>query len=425
MKQKNLILMVVAVGCGLVAAFLTSQISGKPKEVPQVEIVAAAKELAPGVKFTKDSMKDLLKRRKVNPNEVPQNAFLSEDELDGKTLVKTLRADDFISQGDLGDYRPIVAPEGKSLICLKLPIDKVTPFVKPTSRVDLLGTLLTDTNKVKGTVLIPNMLVMAVDTETLPAPGTQGGKINIQTVTLAASTDEANLIRMAETANVRLSFLLHGDDDGPKKSTPWSMNAVIEWINNAATATTNTNEAGPNTPDTPKPVSGPTAAPGVKIWVPKEDLPAGTPLDAQLFETKFREIEWKGALPDNVVMDIRAQAGKYLIKDAFAGFPVAKTAVGDKPVAKAAPAEERTEKAAPDVPAPAPKAKPKPTVDQTIQGPSGAKTYRYERQEDGKWKLIGEVGPDGSVGPATAPAAPAQPQPPQPQPHAGPEPRIT
>ena len=31
MKQKNLILMVVAVGCGLVAAFLTTQMNAKPK----------------------------------------------------------------------------------------------------------------------------------------------------------------------------------------------------------------------------------------------------------------------------------------------------------------------------------------------------------------------------------------------------------
>ena len=42
MKQKNLILMVVAVGCGLVAAFLTTQINAKPK----VEKVAHSATLA-------------------------------------------------------------------------------------------------------------------------------------------------------------------------------------------------------------------------------------------------------------------------------------------------------------------------------------------------------------------------------------------
>ena len=47
MKQKNVILMVVAVGCGLVAAFLTTQINAKPK-VEQVEVVVALKDLPVG-----------------------------------------------------------------------------------------------------------------------------------------------------------------------------------------------------------------------------------------------------------------------------------------------------------------------------------------------------------------------------------------
>ena len=53
MKQKNLILMVVAVGCGLVAAFLTTQINAKPK-VEKVEVLVAAKDLPVGTMFTKE-----------------------------------------------------------------------------------------------------------------------------------------------------------------------------------------------------------------------------------------------------------------------------------------------------------------------------------------------------------------------------------
>ena len=76
------------------------------------------------------------------------------------------------------------------------------------SRVDLLGVSLQGSQKVRGRVLIPNMLVMAVDTETLPAPGAAGGKQTIQNVTLAASTDEARLIRMAEAAQVLNSAIV-------------------------------------------------------------------------------------------------------------------------------------------------------------------------------------------------------------------------
>ena len=74
MKQKNLILMVVAVGCGLVAAFLTSQMSAKPKD-PRPSWSTSwwpARSARPGTRFTKDSLKDQVKRKKYKPEEVPE-----------------------------------------------------------------------------------------------------------------------------------------------------------------------------------------------------------------------------------------------------------------------------------------------------------------------------------------------------------------
>jgi pilus assembly protein CpaB len=45
MAQRNLLLMVVAVGCGLGAAFLTTRISAEPK-IEQIEVFVAAKNIA-------------------------------------------------------------------------------------------------------------------------------------------------------------------------------------------------------------------------------------------------------------------------------------------------------------------------------------------------------------------------------------------
>ena len=59
MKQKNVILMVVAVGCGLVAAFLTSQMSGKT--VDQVEVVVASRDLAVGTTLTAEDLQGAVK----------------------------------------------------------------------------------------------------------------------------------------------------------------------------------------------------------------------------------------------------------------------------------------------------------------------------------------------------------------------------
>ena len=70
MKQKNLILLVVAVGCGLLAAFLTTQMSAKAPTAEQSEMLVAAKELPVGTKIEKDKIAELIK--KINQQAITQ-----------------------------------------------------------------------------------------------------------------------------------------------------------------------------------------------------------------------------------------------------------------------------------------------------------------------------------------------------------------
>ncbi len=429
MKQKNLILMVVAVGCGLIAAFLTSQVSGRQKPDAQLaEIIVAAKELTPGTKFTKDSIKDQLKRKKVNVADVPQNAVMDESEVDEKTLVRSLRADDVLTTTDTGKFELMQAPPGYSMVGIKLPIDKFTQFVKPTSRVDLLGTLTSHAGKVHGNVLIPDMLVMAVDLDTVPESGKPNGSRTIQVVTLAALTDEARLIRMAETAGVQLSFILRSEVTGPSmKPANWDVKEVIKWINKSlnddldSVLEVKTAPAVPTTPQT------------TKIPVPIDDLPAGTELTQEVLESKFKTQEHL-VVPDGALADLKPYIGQFLQKSVYRDQFVPKSFVGAKK-----PEEPKKPKASPsdDDSTPKPEAKPevekkpepvaekkKPTVDRSFVGPTGAKSYRYEKQRDGEWKLLGEVLPDGSVNGVQPPAAPA-PAAPAPMPNGTPEPRIT
>jgi len=429
MKQKNLILMVVAVGCGLIAAFLTSQVSGRQKPDAQLaEIIVAAKELTPGTKFTKDSIKDQIKRKKVNVADVPQNAVMEESELDDKTLVRSLRADDVLTTTDTGKFELIQAPPGYSMVGIKLPIDKFTQFVKPTSRVDLLGTLTSHAGKVHGNVLIPDMLVMAVDLQTVPESGKPDGSRAIQVVTLAALTDEARLIRMAETAGVQLSFILRSEATGPSmKPANWDVKEVIKWINKSLN-----DELDAVLEVKAAPVA-PTAPQTTKIPVPVEDLPAGTELTQEVLESKFKTQEHL-TVPDGALADLKPYIGQFLQKSVYRDQFVPKSFVGAKK-----PEEPKKPKASPsdDDSTPKPEAKPevekklepvaekrKPTVDRSFVGPNGAKVYRYEKQRDGEWKLLGEVLPDGTVNGVQAPPAPA-PAAPAPMPNGTPEPRIT
>jgi Flp pilus assembly protein CpaB len=395
MKQKNLILMVVAVGCGLVAAFLTSQMSAKPKgsDVVLVDVMVASKELAPGTRFTKDSLKDQVKRKKYKPDEVPGNAVTDEAELIDKQLTKTLRSDDYVSYGDLGTYTPLQLPAGKDLITVRLSTDRTTPFLKAGSRIDIIGTGVTRRQQVVGLMVLPNVLVMAEGVNITPPSGRAEGNMNIQLASLAVTTEEAMLIRMCETANLQLSCILRSPDDSGDRSAndKWSPDTVKDWLkqNSGGELSGVAPEAGGK----PQEQGGPAK---VKLPVPTEDLPAGTAITVELIEQKFKEVEWIGAAPENAVTNMKEHLGRFLIEKVAANQFVPKTYIGEKPKGPPAPAPQQAAKQ-PDKPKE--KAKPKDTFDRSITTAQGTKWYRYEKQEDGQWKLLGEVKEDGTVVP--------------------------
>lgn len=408
MKQKNLILMVVAVGCGLLAAFLTSQMTAKPETAPQqVEVLVVAKELAPGTKFSVDTIKDHFKKKLYNPDAIPEKAVFTEDQLDGKTLNKTLRVDDFVRETDLGNYTPLLPPEGKHIASVRLPVDRMCPFLQPNNRVDLIGTHQNHENKVKTKVLIPNLLVMGVDTKVTPPNGGTAGDLGVQMASVAVSQDEALAIRACEHSQVKLSFVLRSETGKGNTETKeeWSLADVINWINSDS-AESKTGSDSP--PDTTR--SEPVTEKTTKVTVPTSDLPAGTQLTADVVGTKFKEVSIIGDAPSNMVANIKEHIGRFLQKDVAAEQFVPKSYVGDQaPKApesgkpRATTGDEASPKSgSPELPK-APETKKLPTFDRTFTTPAGTKVYRYEVHDNGSMKLLGEVIGDGSVVPATDP----------------------
>src|SRR5215211_2866731 len=87
MKQKNLILMVVAVGCGLVAAFLTSQMNAKP-QTESVDVVVAATDIPVGVGISKEDLGKYLKTKKLPKDAIPEGIVENPEELVDKRLAR-------------------------------------------------------------------------------------------------------------------------------------------------------------------------------------------------------------------------------------------------------------------------------------------------------------------------------------------------
>lgn len=399
MKQKNLVLMVVAIGCGLVAAFLTAQMSAKPKtqEVALVEVLVTNKELPTGTKFTVGSLKDQVKRKKVRQEEVKEGAILSEVDLIDRQLTKTLKANEELLVDDTTEARTqLIPPQGKDLITVRLPVDKVTPFIKPGHHIDLIGTGVTRSNKVVGMMVLPDVLVMAVDVDTKPSDAA-AGRINIQMTTLAVNTEEAMLIRMCETANVQLSYILRSEEAGGRSGLEnWSKEKVIRWLENqqADNSIGLGNSDGGGSNDTPQPVSGPQM---VKLPVPMEDLPVGTEITADLIKNKFKDAEFVSPAPENAVVKIEEHVGKYIREKVYANQFLSRSCIGNKPEEPKVEVAPETPK--PEVPQVVPPKKKRDTFDRTLTTAEGTRRYRFELQDDGEWKVIGEVNEDGTLSP--------------------------
>jgi pilus assembly protein CpaB len=407
-KQKNMILMAVAVVCGLGAAVLTAKVSGGTKQAePKKLVYFASKDLQPPTKFTKDSIKDMVKQKPMNASEVPETAIESEEELIEMNLIRSIQSGALLQKADISKTGDIPLPPDKNLMSLKLPIEFVTPFIKPTSRIDLMGTVLVDTGNngkkiVSSSTIIPNMLVMAVDTDYIPNPGAAQGRQTVQVISLAVTTGEAQLIREAQEAGIRLNCIVRGDTHQEQKQIDWDLNKVRDWINKAIAGQAET------TPPTETAKAPPITAPTtVKVPVALEDLPAGTELTEEILKTKFKMADWLVA-PEAAVLDLNSQIGRFLQKELLKDQFITRSAIGAKKpmAAKAGEAEGSvTEKPVP-MDEPKVESQKKPTIDRTISGASGTKVYRYELQDDGKYKLLGEVTVDGVVMPLTGGAMP-------------------
>src|SRR5690242_17475553 len=112
MKQKNLILMVVAVGCGLVAAFLTTQINAKPK-VELVRVLVAAKNLPVGTMFNKTDIPNLVAWKEVPKDSLPPAFVIAEEELYDKKLSQSVSKDNLFDPTRLTKGGVVTLPPGK------------------------------------------------------------------------------------------------------------------------------------------------------------------------------------------------------------------------------------------------------------------------------------------------------------------------
>lgn len=434
MKQKNMILMAVAVGCGLVAAFLTSQMSGKSASVEQVEVIVAAKDLPVGTQITRDELPKLVTKKKMPKDGLPPAFVVDEAELLDKRLARPIRAAETFNPADLSKGGVVTIPAGMHMHTLQLGAPQaVAGFVGPGSKVDVLVTVRLG-SKLTAMPLLVDMLVLAVDQNT--AYSQNGTFPQLTTVSFAVSRKQAMVLELAKARGCTVSLLLrHPEDKTEEKS--YKIDDVIKLLSdeqNPARVSdpkvSERNGDGESVPpkveakaDVAPKVEVPAVAPApekpkfVKVPAAREDIAAGTQVTKDLIEEKFELIELPPETAKHAFTDLTQALGQVFRTGLGKGQWVTESLVGKAPlksgyqdefqIPKPGPVEKaevtpKTE-VKPKVDTPRVAAKPKKTHDVTYETSSGTKTLRYE-EVNGKWKLIGEVTPGESNAPkATTP----------------------
>jgi pilus assembly protein CpaB len=217
MKPKTLILMVVAVGCGLAASYMTSKLlADRRQEAPVEENVdiLTAKVKVPQFTVIKEPDK-FFEVRKFRKSDAPKSYFSSPEDVRGKRVTKDLKADVFVSPEDIQTASAqLPTPDGYGAISVTVTAaSSVTGFVQPGDRVDIILTQAPP-NASSQTILSDILVVAAGDRAHRTGDGE--GPRPINTVTVALNIEDSQKIRLAEKLG-ELSLFIRNPADTNKR----------------------------------------------------------------------------------------------------------------------------------------------------------------------------------------------------------------
>jgi pilus assembly protein CpaB len=242
MKPKTMILMVVAIGCGLGASYMTSRLlaeRGKQAEPEETVKVLVAKQKIASWSLIKEP-EQLFEQKDFPTSVAPRKALAEFSQVKGQRLNKTLDPDKPVSEDDLlspqaRGVAELMEPGQRAISVQVNAVSGISGFVLPGSRVDVVATVRSPETATK--TILQYMLVLAVDAHTQRNADTP--HIASQTVTLAAKPQEASRLILAanlgelrlvlrnpdDTARVRNTTLKPSDLDRPLEMDPGSSEA--------------------------------------------------------------------------------------------------------------------------------------------------------------------------------------------------------
>jgi pilus assembly protein CpaB len=221
MKPKTLILMVVAVACGLGASYMTSRLlaerNNKDRDEQTVPVLVATGRI---LAWQPIKEPERVFEVKYFPESVaPPKSLRDFTEIRDKRLNKPLDVGKPVTEADLLTKEQMSLAEnllpGQRAIAIKVTAESlVAGFVLPGTRVDVVCTQKGTDSQAR--IILQNMMVLAVDMQDQRDATTKA--MMGQTVTLAASPEEATRLALAQSIGELRLLLKSGADTGRTSS---------------------------------------------------------------------------------------------------------------------------------------------------------------------------------------------------------------
>jgi Flp pilus assembly protein CpaB len=230
MKPKTIILMVVAIGCGLAASYMTSRLladrANKDQPEAKVKVLVAIKRIPAFEPIKKPE--DFFVEKEVPEGTYPAKCLRSFDDVRGQRLSKakqeeeTIFKEDILTKDQAGIYANL--QQGQRAIAIRVnPEVLAGGFVLPGCRVDFISTYTGTNGELQAETIMQNVLILAVDQVTNRE---DKQAMLASTVTVALKVEEGTRLALAaRTTDIRL--VLRSPDDKEKVNLPPSK--MFDW----------------------------------------------------------------------------------------------------------------------------------------------------------------------------------------------------
>jgi pilus assembly protein CpaB len=217
MKPRTLILMIVAIVCGLAASYMTSRViadRGNQNTEEKVTVLVAKQNLPMATKIT--DPEKLFEEKQFTKGEEPKKAIRDFDQLKGKFLNKPLSAEQFVTPDDVDDKNngtlASMLQPGMRAVGIKVTTEDVAGgFVQPHTRVDIMSVIQRSENETYAKMILQNILVLAVDQQAVRDPEKQA--MIPTTVTVEVTPEQAEKLGLAmQLGRIKLTLRALGDE---------------------------------------------------------------------------------------------------------------------------------------------------------------------------------------------------------------------